>query len=316
MLENNAATGTIMPVRNTSGGDGTPPIPPVGSSGGSAVIPHGGDILTNAFIDGRIWQQMKSSAETFFNSGALPQSINNVAKVIMVFQAGYEAGLKPLESLNSFYFVNGRLAMFGDIAIALVKRAGHKVEWGICNDKTATVTITRCDDKQSMSNTFTMDQAKARKLDMGSNGIKDVWVKHPENMLKFKVFHMTAKFICPDALHGTPIKEVVEAEANEVVEEDKKGAITTTRTDSKPSKPETSLEAALEAKDEPKNADTPKKPTKTVVEANLEPKVVPEAEDREPTYEELIEKELSGEKLTNAEKMLLGKLKTKRDNAK
>lgn len=166
-----------------------------------------------AFMNPKRWQVMNVMAQTFLQSGALPATIKNAPQLIMVMQAGYEAGLQPLESMNAFYFVNGRLSMFGDTAISQVLKAGHDVEWGNCNAESATVKITRGDNGKSMSSTYTMAQAKAR----GLTG-KDPWVKFPENMLKFKAFHMTAKFICPDALHGVPIKEDIEG--GDVIDQD------------------------------------------------------------------------------------------------
>lgn len=167
------------------------------------------------FMNPKRWQAMQVMAQAFIQSGALPSTIDNAPKMIMVFQAGYEAGLQPIEALNSFYFVKGKLTIFGELKIAQVIKAGHKLTWGECNDQKATLTITRGDNGESMTGTFTMAQAKARKLDMGVNGIKDAWLKFPENMLKYKVFDTLAKFIVPEALHGVPIKEVLEAELEE-----------------------------------------------------------------------------------------------------
>lgn len=156
------------------------------------------------FMDMSRWQTMGKMAQAFIQSGALPKVMENASRVVMALQAGYEAGIKPIEALNSFYFVNGKISMYGDTAIRQVLRAGHKVEWGICDATTATVTITRGDTGASMTSTFTMDEAKKRGM------VKDIWLKFPENMLKFKAFGMTARFVCPDALMGISIKEDIE----------------------------------------------------------------------------------------------------------
>ncbi len=200
------------------------------------------------FMNPKRWQVMEFMAKTFVNSGALPKSIDSAAKLIMVFQAGYEAGLQPLEALNSFYFVNGKLSMYGDTVISQVKKAGHKISWGDCNDKSATVTIERGDTGEKMTSTFTMEMAKERGYT--SNPI---YLKYPENMLKFRAFGMTAKFIVPDALHGIPIKEDLEGEVVEVTPvspkaEAKKGAKKATTADVPTHQ---SLEEALEQPEKP-----------------------------------------------------------------
>jgi hypothetical protein len=157
------------------------------------------------FMNPKRWQVMKFMAESFIQSGALPSTIKNAPQLIMVFQAGYEAGLQPLEALNSFYFVNGKLSMYGETVIAQIIKAGHEVIWGECNDKTATVTIKRGDTGKEMSATFTMEMARTRGL------LKNpVYTTSPDNMLKFKAVGMVAKFIVPDALHGIQIKEDLE----------------------------------------------------------------------------------------------------------
>ncbi len=170
------------------------------------------------FMNPKRWKAMEVMAQTFIQAGALPSTIKNAGQLIMVFQAGYERGMQPLESIDSFYFVNGKLTMYGDMAIAQVLKAGHSIKWGTCDATTATVTITRGDTKEAQTATFTMAQAQTRKLAYDSSGkVKDVWHKFPENMLRFKAFSLVAKFHVPDALRGTAIKEDIEGGEAEVV---------------------------------------------------------------------------------------------------
>lgn len=157
------------------------------------------------FANPKLWQAMTVMAQEFYRGGALPVAVKNPQQLLMVLQAGYEAGLQPIEAINSYYFVNGKLALYGEMAIALVVRKGHKVEFIDCDATKATCKITRKDDGRTLSSTFTMADANARGL---SN--KEPWKKFPENLLKFKAFHMTAKFIVPDAFHGIPLKEELE----------------------------------------------------------------------------------------------------------
>lgn len=159
------------------------------------------------YYDSQTWAVMKMMATTFIDSKAFPAAIQNTAQFMVRLQAGREIGLKPIESLKYLSLINGVISLWGDKAIEMVITAGHEVEWGKCDDKTATCKITRKDTKKSMEATFTMAQAIERKLNT-----KEPWVKSPENMLKFKAFHMIAKFIVPDALHGMGIAEIDETE--------------------------------------------------------------------------------------------------------
>lgn len=153
------------------------------------------------------WNTMEIIAKTFLNAGAMPKGIDTAPKLMVILQAGREAGLSPIEALNSLYFVNGKVAMYGDAVPLQIYRAGHAIEWGECSAETATVTITRGDTGKSMSQTFTMEEAQKRGYTSNP-----VYQKYPENMLKWRVLGMTAKFICPDALRGIGIKEEMEAE--------------------------------------------------------------------------------------------------------
>lgn len=159
------------------------------------------------WFDNRVWSVMKEMAREFQSSNALPKNMT-VQQALMAIQAGREIGMMPVAALTYIAFVNGRATLYGDGAIMQVVRAGHKVDFTDCNDKTASCTITRKDDGRSMSATFTMEMAVKR----GFTTKGGPWVTAPENMLKFKAFHMIAKFIVPDALHGMGVYEVEAAE--------------------------------------------------------------------------------------------------------
>jgi hypothetical protein len=160
-----------------------------------------------SFMNPVRWKAMQVMADTFVKSNALPSTVKNAPQLMMILQAGFEAGMQPIQSINSFYFVNGKLTMYGPEVIAQVIRAGHKIEWGQCDDKTATVKITRKDGSASYEDTFTWEMAKERKL------VNTVYEKYPNHMLKYKVFSMVVKFVCPDAIGNVQI-----GESNDMVE--------------------------------------------------------------------------------------------------
>ena len=203
------------------------------------------------------WNMMKIISDTWINCGALPSTIKNAPQMMMVLQAGYESGLQPLESLGAYYFVNGRLTMYGEAVISQVVRAGHTVQWGECNEKTATVKITRKDNGANFEQTFTIEQAKSRGL-----AGKDVWIKFPESMLRYRVFGMVARFIVPDALHGIQIKEEIEAVGVEQDVKDEPASVDIKPVDVKPaaqaakvSAKKDALAAALGLKETPPASD-------------------------------------------------------------
>lgn len=164
------------------------------------------DVFPN-FPSKEQWNTLELITKTFIAAGATPKGIDTAPKMMVVLQAAREIGLSPIEGLNSLYFVNGKVAMYGEAVPSQIYRAGHAIEWGECNEKTATVTITRGDTGKSMTTTFTMEQAIERGYTKN-----ELYKKFPENMLKWRALSMTAKFICPDALKGIGIKEDMEVE--------------------------------------------------------------------------------------------------------
>lgn len=152
------------------------------------------------------WKLILSISDVFWKAGAIPESFKNTYQVAMALQAGAEVGLKPVFSLNSISFINGRASIFGEAAIALVRSKGHKIQWGVCNELEANITIIRGDTGESMTGHFTMEMAVKRGLTKTRDGkVKGAWATSPDNMLKFKAFHSVAKFLVPDALHDMDV---------------------------------------------------------------------------------------------------------------
>lgn len=191
------------------------------------------------------WEVLMKVATAFWKAGALPQCFKNEYQVLMALQAGAEIGLQPITSMNSFYFVNGKVALYGESAIALVQKAGYTIEWGVCNAEEATVTLSK--DGKSNTTTVKMSDMKAR----GLTG-KDVWVKYPENMLRFKAFHLNARFFASGALHNLMIAELEEqddamAKIASIPDHSTRKAVESITMIDAAEKPHTSLTEALEA---------------------------------------------------------------------
>jgi hypothetical protein len=223
------------------------------------------------FMNPKRWTVMQHMANTFINSGAIPESIKNASQMIMVFQAGYEAGMQPLEALNAFYIVNGKITMYGDAVTAQIIKAGHSVEFR-GDHKAAEVTITRGDTKQSMTGTFNIEQAKELGLTTYNNGNSNpFWKKYPDRMLKYKALGTIVRFIVPDALRGVSIKEEIEASGEENIVVDQPS------TEQSTSEPETPAAKA------PVATKAPKRPSRASLAQALEqakqPKEEPEKDE-------------------------------------
>lgn len=156
---------------------------------------------TGPFTDPVALQQIDHIASRYINSGALPDSINNGAQLSMVLQAGYEAGMTPMESINSYYIVNGKVTIWGDAVIRQLRRAGWKIKWEQSDEMMARVTLNK-DGESSHTEEYTIEEARNAGL---TN--KGPWQKYPKEMLRHKVIGRAVRFTCPEVLNGLYLKE-------------------------------------------------------------------------------------------------------------
>jgi hypothetical protein len=155
------------------------------------------------FSDGSL-NDMLAMAKYFMESKAVPSSLANEAQVFMVIKAGAEKGMQPVDSLQSFYIVNGRITMWGAAVPARLRQYGIFIKWVEKTDKKAVVTL--IDKKEDIDHTeeFTWEDASKA----GLTG-KDIWKKYPKNMLAFKALGNAVRFFCPHVLNGMYIAEDV-----------------------------------------------------------------------------------------------------------
>ena len=58
-------------------------------------------------------------------SGLAPRGLENPEAIAIAVQMGAEVGLLPMQSLQNIAVINGRPAMFGDAALALILSLIH-----------------------------------------------------------------------------------------------------------------------------------------------------------------------------------------------
>ena len=69
-------------------------------------------------------EDMKTVAQLILQSGLAPDSFDTAEKIFVGLQTGAEVGLKPMQALNSIVVIKGKPTLWGDAALALVKRSG------------------------------------------------------------------------------------------------------------------------------------------------------------------------------------------------
>lgn len=179
-------------------------------------VPSMGNYMVNAkevrtdFFDPVIWQQMKGMADTFKASGALGAN-ENAGTLVMKIQAGYEMGMKPIESIKSFYFVNGVLSIFGAATTKRLREHGWKIEYTDEPNK-CTCTISKGDEVFTDSLTFE-EAVKSRWTNKADGSLKAGWYEGANRKLKLRygVTSMLIKTYVPEVLgSATDIAEVAE----------------------------------------------------------------------------------------------------------
>ena len=150
-------------------------------------------------------------ANAIVASGFAPRGMEKPEAVLVAIQLGAELGLTPMAALQNTAVINGRPAIYGDAALALVRASGllesfSEEEVGEAGKDSfgIRVTATRRDGSKG-SETFTVADAKAAKL-WGKSG---PWTDYPRRMLKFRARGFVLRDVFGDVLKGLRTAEEV-----------------------------------------------------------------------------------------------------------
>jgi hypothetical protein len=150
-------------------------------------------------------------ANAIVASGFAPRGMEKPEAVLVAIQLGAELGLTPMAALQNTAVINGRPAIYGDAALALVRASGllesfNEEEVGEAGKDSfgIRVTATRRDGSKG-SETFTVADAKAAKL-WGKSG---PWTDYPRRMLKFRARGFVLRDVFGDVLKGLRTAEEV-----------------------------------------------------------------------------------------------------------
>ena len=143
-------------------------------------------------------------AELVSKSGMCPKEYAGKPEAIVVaIQMGMEVGLQPLQALQSIAVINGKPALYGDAALALVK-THPEFEWVREDDldtirkNNAAKCIIKRRNQPEVVMTFTMEDAKKA----GLQGKTGPWSTYPNRMLQMRARGFAIRDAFPDALKG------------------------------------------------------------------------------------------------------------------
>lgn len=139
------------------------------------------------------------------DSGWAPKGFQTAEAVLIALQHAAELGLPPMAGLQNIAVINGKPGIYGDAALAIVRKSGlmaehretevgtrGKDDWGY------KVTTRRTDMAEPHSETFTVADAKAA----GLWGKAGPWSQYPKRMLLFRARGFALRDVYGDVLKG------------------------------------------------------------------------------------------------------------------
>ena len=157
-------------------------------------------------------------ADIVYRAGAVPQGVGSPHGAAAIILMGLEAGLKPVQALQSIMIVNGRTSMWGDALLALV-RASKKLakfkEWftgePFRDDFSAHCLVQR-EGEEEKDFTYSVADAKTAGLweKRGKNGSPTPWITGPKRQLQMRARSFALRDTFTDVLFGLIAAEEAE----------------------------------------------------------------------------------------------------------
>jgi hypothetical protein len=149
---------------------------------------------------------LKQQAETVAGTITCPVHLKTPKEVLSVMLMGRELGLGPMQSLQYFVNIRGKITLEAKAMMAIilgkVKDARIKIEMG---DEECVVIASRNQIEQSVFKYSLNDAKKAGLIKKGGN-----WEMYPRDMLRSRAVSQMARAMFPDVIGGMYTAEETE----------------------------------------------------------------------------------------------------------
>lgn len=159
------------------------------------------NLTTQDYFSEEAWSLMAKITKNLLDSGAMPRGIANGQQAMMILQAGKEMGLKPMESLNSLYLVNGSINLWGKGLVKRFREFGFQIQFSNESENGVTATVIKNEEKYIDTFTFLEAEQSGWTKDR-SGGLKFGWSKgaNRTRKLRYGVLSQIAHTYTPEVL--------------------------------------------------------------------------------------------------------------------
>ena len=145
------------------------------------------------------------AAEVLAGTDFVPTTMKGKpAQVAAAMMKGYELDIDPLDALGNIFSVHGRIGFYAEFMRRRIIQAGHEIRFVETNDTRAVIEGRRRGEDEWTRVTFTAQQAKNAKIDLGG---------YPEDKLVARATSRLCKRKFPEVLSGAAIAEDLMDEA-------------------------------------------------------------------------------------------------------
>lgn len=154
------------------------------------------------------FEQDKKQLQFYIEEWALPDDMT-LWKMMMNRQLGRELWLSLIQTINGIAFVNGKPSVYGETYLSLIVKNGYRIHVISESDEKVEIELEWPNWKQKWSYT---------KAEAETAGIyRNVWLKYPKRMLRYKAIRNAQNVLCPDILGWAYLYEEEQEVANVTV---------------------------------------------------------------------------------------------------
>lgn len=130
----------------------------------------------------------------------IPSHIETQGDLLLIFLAGAELGLSPMEAMRELWVHDGRVGVGAHYTLARMIQAGIRIKWVESDSSRAVLKLERPGFEPHLEE-VTILEAETAGLTRKNN-----WRNYPKQMLRAQAIRSAADSFCPDVVRGMPVE--------------------------------------------------------------------------------------------------------------